>query len=330
LKILVLFCGGTIVMEETSNGSYATPEPDRAKDILLNLEPRLQDELDALDLEFIDNIDSTNIKPHHWDLMLDAIKNNYDKYDGFVITHGTDTMAYTSSALSHSIHNLGKPIVVTGAQIPANELETDARRNFINAVRVACLDLAGVYVVFDEEIIEGDWATKVSESKLDAFETVNKSLFGEIRTKIRIPEERSYRHNKIPEFNSGFCSDIIVETIVPGYSLSRLQSLLQNGIKGLILRGYGSGNIPDDIASIVCEARSRGILVVVSTQCLEGATEMHTYEVGQQVLDMGALQAHEMSLESIITKMMWVLARAESLEDGERLFREATNRYLSG
>ena len=241
MRILVFFCGGTIVMEKTSDGSYAPPAPERAQEVLNTLEPRIG-EIADIEMEYIDNIDSTNMRPEHWDRMAGAIESHYADYDGFVITHGTDTLSYTASALSFAIRDLGKPVVLTGSQIPANEVETDARRNYINAIRVACTDLAGIYVVFDEEIVVGVRSTKVSESKLNAFETVNEQVMGELRTEIRFNRPQTRRHNRKPICRPGFEPNIAVETLYPGLPADALLSRLRSGTKGLVMRGYGAGN----------------------------------------------------------------------------------------
>src|SRR4051812_40563097 len=129
-KVLILFCGGTIIMQESADGALVVSEKESAINALLNLEPKLKETVD-LAVHYIDNIDSTNMKPEHWDKMASVIAEKYNDYDGFVITHGTDTMAYTASALSFALQGLGKPVAITGSQIPADKIETDGRRNFV-------------------------------------------------------------------------------------------------------------------------------------------------------------------------------------------------------
>jgi L-asparaginase len=308
-NILVLFCGGTIIMESSKSGALVVSKKENAIKKLLSLEPRLKD-IAKLDVSYIDNIDSTNITSKHWDKMAQVIADNYNKYDGFVITHGTDTMAYTSSALSFALQNLGKPIVLTGSQIPGDQIETDARRNFVNAVRVATMDLAGVFLVFDEEVILGARASKVSESKLDAFETINWDDLGEIRIDIRLSEEHKPRHDRPLNLQKGYEENIAVVSLFPQMHAPTLHSILDTGIKGMILRGYGSGNISYEYLKMLRKAKRMKIPVVVTTQCLEGATLMHTYDVGQQALNEGVIQSHDMSIEATVTKLMWALKHA--------------------
>lgn len=316
MKVLVLFCGGTIIMQKSKEGTLVVSEKQKAVKSLLELEPRIT-QIAKLDVEYIDNIDSTNITSKHWDKIATTIAKNYEKYDGFVITHGTDTMAYTASALSFALQNLGKPVVITGSQIPGNQIETDARRNFVNAVKVAILNLAGVFLVFDEEIILGARASKVSESRLDAFETINWDDAGEIRIDIRLSDETKPRHNRPLNLQTGFEENVAIITLFPQMNPTTLRSIINTGIKGLVLRGYGSGNISYAYLEVLEELKKKKIPVVVNTQCLEGATLMHLYDVGKKALDMGVIQAHDMSLECTITKLMWALKRApyESIQE---------------
>ncbi|MGQ9619350.1 MAG: asparaginase [Candidatus Aminicenantia bacterium] len=309
-KVLVLFCGGTIVMKEKEDGSLAVPnDRDSALWILKSIEPRLST-IAEYDIEFIANIDSTNIKPSEWDNILYTIKENYSKYDGFVITHGTDTMAYTASALSIAIENLGKPVVLTGSQIPGIGIESDARRNLVNAFKVATMDISGVFIVFDERIISGGRATKASESKLDAFLSNNGEDAGEIKIEIKIKDwvkKRIKEPHEIKIF-PGFEPDIFVYTLTPGCDPSDLEFLLQNEkIKGIIIRAYGTGNVPYDFENFFKKAKKRKLPVIVTSQCLHGRTLMDVYDVGRKALESGVIEGYDQSLEVLCVKLMWAL-----------------------
>jgi L-asparaginase len=282
-KVLVLFCGGTLIMRENDDGSLVVNDTDAAIDLLLGLEPRLVDEVASLHVEHIENIDSSNMTPQIWDKIGAVIHENYDAYDGFVITHGTDTMAFTSSALSFVLSDIGKPVVLTGAQLPGSRIETDARRNFINAVRVATLDRSGVFLVFDGDIILGSRAHKLSESKLDAFGVINWGLLGEIRIDIRFSDDAKPRHDRPLKYLPGFDNNIVVYTLFPGFSQNEIMATIDRGtVRGIVLISYGSGNLSYVYMDAIKKATSRGIAVVVTTQCLEGATLMHLYDVGRQ------------------------------------------------
>lgn len=320
MRIVVLFCGGTLVMEENEHGVWQVPPSDNAVENLLSLEPRLT-EIADLEVAYVDNIDSANITPEHWDRMAEEIAKRYRSHDGFVVTHGTDTMAYSASALSFALRDLGKPVVLTGAQIPGRFIETDARRNFVNAVRIATMNLAGVFVVFDRSVIIGARATKVSESKLSAFASINREPVGEIRADVRIRDDAERRHDRPLRLETGFDPNITVATLFPGTSVGMLLDILETGVAGLVLRAYGTGNIALRYLEVVEKARELRVPVVVTSQCLEGATRMERYDVGKRALDIGAIQAYDMSIEAIVTKLMWVLRRTDDPGEVRALMR---------
>lgn len=306
-KILLLFCGGTLVMERNEEEALAVPEKERAINMVLNLEPRLA-ETTEIEVAYIDNIDSTNMTPNHWDSISMMIADNYEKYDGFVITHGTDSMAYTASALSFSMVDLGKPVVLTGSQIPGHRLESDARRNFINAVKLAKENVSGVYIVFDKRIILGARASKVSESKLDGFSSINTSDHGEIRIQMRLSDKVQARHNAPLLLRTGFEPMISVVSLTPSKAPASLLALLRSDFtRGIVLQAYGSGNIPYSFHRVFEEAKELSVPLIVRSQCLNGQTAMKKYDVGLRALRMGVIEAKDMSLEATATKLMWAL-----------------------
>jgi L-asparaginase len=306
-KIRILFCGGTIVMKEDAWGALKTPTRREAVSILRRIEPGLA-RIASFDIRYVANIDSTHMHPDHWDRLLDAIAEDYHAVDGFVITHGTDTMAYTAAALSVGIERLGKPVVLTGSQIPGPRIESDGRRNLVNAFRLALRDVAGVFVVFDERILAGARATKASESRLDAFTTVNADDAGEIRLDLHLhPGARRRRSGRI-RIRSGFDPDIFIHTLTPGCDPGGLVFLLDNRkIHGIILQGYGTGNVPYDFEPFFRKAHERKVPVVVTSQCLEGRTMMRSYDVGRRALDLGVIEGYDQSLEMLAVKLMWAL-----------------------
>ena len=224
-------------------------------------------------------------------------------------------MAYTSSALSFSLGDLGKPVCITGAQIPGGRIESDARRNFVNAVRVATLRKAGVMLIFDGDIILGSRAHKLSESKLDAFGPINWVALGEIRIDVRFSDEAKDRHDRPLHFRPGFESNVFLVTLFPGFPVESLKAVVDMNPKGIVLRAYGSGNISYKYLDALMLAKLREIPIVVTTQCLEGATLMHLYDVGKQALDMGVIQAYDMSTECVVTKLMWALKHTDDYEE---------------
>jgi L-asparaginase len=306
-KVLILFCGGTIIMKEGKGGTLVAPSRKEAIANLRAIEARLATIAD-FDIRFVESIDSTNMTPADWDRILAELEAGYDAYDGFVITHGTDTMAYTASALSLAIKNLGKPVVLTGSQIPGSRLETDARRNLVNAMKLATMNVSGVFVVFDERVILGGRASKASESRLDAFTSVNAQDAGEIRADIRLNPSLPPRRFDKAAFFPGFEPDIVVRTLTPGCDPDDLVFLLQNKrIKGIVIEAYGTGNLPYDFDAFFRRAREEKVPVVVTSQCLHGVTRMKGYDVGEKALRLGAIEGHDQSLEMLAVKLMWAL-----------------------
>lgn len=306
-KVLILFCGGTIIMKEGKGGTLVAPSRKEAIANLRAIEARLATIAD-FDIRFVESIDSTNMTPADWDRILAELEAGYDAYDGFVITHGTDTMAYTASALSLAIKNLGKPVVLTGSQIPGSRLETDARRNLVNAMKLATMNVSGVFVVFDERVILGGRASKASESRLDAFTSVNAQDAGEIRADIRLNPSLPPRRFDKAAFFPGFEPDIVVRTLTPGCDPDDLVFLLQNKrIKGIVIEAYGTGNLPYDFDTFFRRAREEKVPVVVTSQCLHGVTRMKGYDVGEKALRLGAIEGYDQSLEMLAVKLMWAL-----------------------
>ena len=308
-RVMVLFCGGTIIMKKSRDGYLEVPERAEAVRILRGIEPRLP-EIADFRIRYVENIDSTNMTPRNWDRIIGEIGRFYGAYDGFVITHGTDTMAYTAAALSLGLGRLGKPVVLTGSQIPGWEIDTDARRNLVNAMKLAVRDLAGVYVVFDERVIRGSRASKASESKLDAFTSVNVPDAGEIRVGIRLDRNLPRRRTGPLDLRPGFAPDIFVTTLTPGADPGDLVFLLNDRrIRGIVIQAYGTGNVPYEFDGFFRLARKNRVPVVVTSQCLHGMTLMRSYDVGRRALKQGVIEGYDQSLEMLTVKLMWALER---------------------
>src|SRR3989338_6410021 len=217
-RILILFCGGTISMSK--NLETGALDVAHGADQFFKLEPRIV-EIAEINVRNVMNIDSSNAVPENWQQIGQAIAEEYDKYDGFLITHGTNTMAYTASALSFSLQNIGKPVVLTGAQVPAEIISTDGRNNLVNALRVCTLDASGVFVVFVSKIIMGVRSKKISESDLDAFATFNAGDFGRISLGIELKGEVKPRHPGKLNLVNEFDRNVVCLTMIPGIDRKR-------------------------------------------------------------------------------------------------------------
>jgi L-asparaginase len=264
-------------------------------------------------------IDSSDIKPKHWKQMAKAIAKVYDDYDGFVILHGTDTMAYTASALSFIFKNLAKPVVVTGSQLPAVNSQSDAFQNFLNAAYIAaypasnlCL-IPEVVIVFAKQIIRGCRARKISTSDFTAFDSPNYPLLGTIGKHIEI---NSSMLLAVPDGSKKFIANIKLETsvfyshIFPGIHNKQISKiLLDENLKGIVLATYGTGNMPNKrkFFATLTKAVDSGKLIVNISQCMNGSVTMGLYANSSGLLERGVLSGMDMTPEAAITKLMWVM-----------------------
>jgi len=305
-KILVLFCGGTIVMEKKPNGSFSPPSKEKAIELITGLEPRIFQEID-IQVQYLFNVDSSNLLPVNWDEVAKEIYKSYESYDGFVVIQGTDTMAFTASALSFALQDLGKPVVFTGSQIPGCYLESDARCNFINSVYLATRDVSGVMLLFDQDVFQGNRVSKVSHTRLKGFSSVKAPLLGVIETKMRLSKRAPKRHTRSPNLQIGFNSKVQVAHLFPGVSLDCFRTFLGKEVQAMVLIAFGTGNFSETLFPFLKEAQKKEVPIIVRSQCTEGITDMDAYEIGTEALACGVIQSYDMSFESTITKLMWIL-----------------------
>ena len=308
-KILFIGTGGTITAKMV-DGSWK-PGKFSEKE-LLNFIPEINDFADITTINAF-NTDSSNMQPVCWLKIAKIINANYLEYDGFIITHGTDTMHYTASALSFLLQNISKPIVLTGSQVPPDQLGSDTKRNVLDALRVAtCTDIHEVILVFNSKILRGNRAKKFRELEFDAFESVGMLPLGIIEHDIRHTGEH-YQNDLVDskiKFFDKLEKNVCIQKITPGFNPKIISKLIELGYKGIILEGYGAGNLPIDENSLIPEienAVSKGIPIIVSSQCAIGFSWMYLYECGKKALDAGAIPGHDMISETALTKLMWIL-----------------------
>jgi L-asparaginase len=268
------------------------------------------------------NMDSTNMQPESWVEIAEAIYENYDHYDGFVITHGTDTMAYTSAALSYMLQNLTKPIVVTGSQVPMIYRETDAKKNMLDAIRFACEEIGGVFIVFDGKVIQGTRAVKIRTKSYNAFESINYPYIAYINgSEVRYHGEirSTEKHELICD--TSLCPDVFVMKLYPG-TKPELFDCLKQSYKGVIVESFGSGGIPlqgRNLLPKLKELIESGIAVVFTTQCLEEGEDLSLYQVGRKIAENMIIHARNMNTEAIVPKLMWALAKTNDLQEVKRI-----------
>lgn len=311
-SLLLLFSGGTIAMRQDAVTSALAPYLS-VQDLLKSGE-QLKQEF-TIKAKTITNIDSTNMQPHHWESIAEAVAKHYAEFDGFVVTQGTDTMSYTASALSFALQNLGKPVILTGAQVPPEIMGSDALTNLVHAFQVATMDFAEVAIVFGNKILRGNRSMKVSESERDAFIS---PVFPELGA-IRLQPELTYpnvkaRHTGMVDLQNGFDGNIAMVKCVPGFHAKTLKAIIDSGIDGLIIESFGPGNVPNDENSLLPalkHARQKNIPVLICTQCIYGTTRMYLYEVGRQALEYDVIATRDMTPEAAFVKLKWVLHKTK-------------------
>ncbi|MFR2020638.1 MAG: asparaginase [Christensenellales bacterium] len=315
--ILLIATGGTIASRPTENGLA----PQLLADDILRCVPALGS-LCRIDAVQPMNIDSTNMSPDCWLALADCLRAHYDQYDGFVIAHGTDTMAYTACALSYLVQQSGKPIVLTGAQKSIYVQDTDARRNLYDAFVAAQDDnLAGVFIVFDGRVILGTRARKTRTKSMNAFSSID------------YPTSRSFatgasalivaRPQTPPAFTVAGRKRLVLR-LIPGMNPEVLR-LLASRFDALVIESFGVGGLPcyeqADFLSAAAAWSSAGKPIVITTQVPHEGSDLAVYQVGARAAAQpGILQAYTMTVEAVVTKLMWILPQTRDLTEIKRLF----------
>ena len=312
-KVLILYTGGTIGMKDSGEGFVPM---DNFGDFF----KRKIDESDRLSIpsfEFksLDSlIDSANLVPMNWTFIGQRLLKLWDDYDGFVVLHGTDTMAYTASALSFMFQGLNKPVVLTGSQIPLCKNESDALDNVVHALQVVAEQkINEVSICFDGKVLRGNRSTKVKSAALDAFNSPNlpwlnaKDIDTETADIFLLPNVT--RQFLVPEFD---CNAVLVLQIYPGISAQAFEGIFSsNSFKAIIIQTYGMGNTPNidsSLLRILKRAAEAGIIVVNITQCMVGGVNQSTYSTGSHMQDLGVVSGGDMTLEAAFAKLHYLIA----------------------
>jgi L-asparaginase len=330
-KVLLIYTGGTIGMvKDVKTGTLV---PFNFKNLLDKLP-----ELNHLDSE-IDNysfeepIDSSNIHPNDWLVLANIIEKKYDSYDGFVILHGSDTMSYTSSAISFLLENLSKPIIFTGSQLPIGDLRTDAKENLITSIQIASdydsngkarVNEVGLY--FEYKLYRANRTTKINSEHFEAFASMNYPALAEsgvhlkYKTTRMIPgSDQKFKTHKSLDNN------VVILKLFPGMTREVINSVFNiKGLKGVVIETYGSGNAPSQnwLVEEIAKAIKNGIVIVNITQCPAGRVDHGLYEVGLQMRELGVVGGRDMTTEAAITKLMFVLGHEEYKKEPRKWLRK--------
>ncbi len=328
-NILYLSTGGTISSTHGREGIAPTVEAGSMLDLVPSVKSLCR--VEALSVM---SVDSTNMQPEDWSAIAKAAFERLGRFDGVVVSHGTHTMAYTASALSFMIRDPGKPIVFTGAQVPVDEEGTDARRNLIDAFRVACEPIAGVFLVFNGWIARGCRVSKMHAKRTDAFVSVNAPPVGSVLggkvsyfgAKPKREAGKTALSTSAPSLYPEVCPDVFLLKVFPGMNPEIFGALPALGTKGVVIEGYGIGSVPflkRGLLPGVKRLLERGIAVAITTQSLFDGTDLSLYEVGKKCLAMGAIEGHDMATEALVTKLMWALGRTADPSEVRKIM--ATN-----
>lgn len=330
-RLLILYTGGTIGMTNSAEGYVPLAGFDQL--LKQHLGARAFQQLPDYELlEFERLIDSANVTPADWSRIADAIAQRWEDYNGFIVLHGTDTMAYTASALSFLLKGSNKPVILTGSQIPLVELRNDAQDNLVTAMLLAThYPITEVCIYFNGRLLRGNRSRKLKSAGFDAFDSPNFPRLAEVGIQIKL-QQHLLLDNRQPDFTTPTfdTSAVCILPLYPGISPRVLDNLLDSGdVKGLIMQSYGVGNAPDankPLMQSLGRAAENGVLILNTTQCLQGEVLQGTYATGNTLNQLGVISGRDLTLEAAFAKLHYLISQA--LPDDQ--LRAALNRSICG
>jgi L-asparaginase len=312
-KILIINTGGTISSQKTAKGF--APKQGHLAATLPKILGLSHPEMPCYHIhEYNPLLDSSNMTLEQWNLIAEDIAKNYHIYDGFVVLHGTDTMAYTASALSFMLENLAKPVILTGSQIPLSEARNDAVDNLVTSLWIcAHTKIKEVCIYFDNQLLRGNRARKVSAESMSAFASPNYPKLADIGIHIHVHQEYCLSPASEPFFLQKLSSHFIANfRLFPGFSSEVLGFILEQPVKGLVLETFGAGNAQSNhpgFLKMLKQASDKGVVMINCTQCLHGKVEMSQYETGFHLQDAGLVSGYDMTPEAAHCKLLYLLSK---------------------
>lgn len=335
-SVLIIYTGGTIGMAQ--NPVTGALEPFNFHHLLDNVPELRQLGSSISTIQFEPPIDSSEIEPSQWERLVYLISENYDLFDGFVVLHGTDTMAYTASAVSFMLENLSKPVIFTGSQLPVGVLRTDGKENLITAIEIASAKhpdgspvVPEVCIFFENSLMRGNRTRKISAENFNAFASPNYPLLAQAGVHISYDESEIRHPDETLPLKAHYAMDnnIAVLKLYPGISRQAVHQILGiPGLKGVVMETFGAGNAPKSewFLAELREAIQRGIVIVNVTQCSSGSVQMGLYSTGNTLQGCGVLSGYDSTTEAAIAKLMFLFGHGLSPE----AVAEAMNRSFVG
>lgn len=332
-KVLLIYTGGTIGMNR--NPQTGALEPFDFEHLLNNVPELAQFEMLIDSYQFDPPIDSSDMSPKLWTELAQIITDRYADYDGFVVLHGTDTMSYSASALSFMLQNLCKPIIFTGSQLPIGMLRTDGKENLITSIEMAGAKhqdgtplVPEVCVYFNGHLMRGNRTTKQSADAFDAFESFNYPHLAEAGVQITYNDKAIHRPDYRRQLRASLQLDpsVVILSLFPGFREDLMRHIINTpDLRAIVMRTYGSGNAPQSqwLLSTLKEAYQRGKVIINISQCLQGRVEMGRYDTGYQLQEAGVISGYDGTVESAVTKLMYLMGKYDSPEQVRKFMRQS-------
>ena len=326
-SVLLIFTGGTISMsEDPANGALKPIDFNRLQEYMPELK---QTGVKIKSIPFLPLIDSSDVEPAIWERIATTIQENYNEYDGFVVLHGTDTMAYTASALSFMLENLAKPVILTGAQLPVGMLRSDAKENLLTAIEIATAKensmaiVPEVCIFFEDTLFRGNRTTKKNAEHFNAFNSYNYPALA--KAGVHIKYFRTYIHypaaGSALKVRTKVDRNVAILKLFPGITPHTVNAILNiPDLRAVVLETFGAGNAPRQLwfYDALKKAKEKGILIVNKSQCGTGSVEMGRYETSLNLMSAGVISGFDITTEAIVTKLMYLLGECANIQEVKR------------